>query len=399
MFRRTNVYVSALILLVLAGCQDSGPFALDRDFEKGPEFELFDGGWAAVLEGPSGEPNRVVNGGFVDSPSFAGWTETTTPVAVGGFAAWSVGEFGPPTFLALPHPESLDASDPPDLVGATMTGLNVDTRLTQSIDLSGVIAGSTITLAYKNRFKSFAPPPIFPSGWEAGSHDYRVEVGPAGGPATVLFQASRDGAPFFSGGGTAATAFYVPESFEISEFAGSIVELAFIMEVGPPMIVDLDDVLIFVVPPAGDDGPVAFDDLTITDAKVKLKKKKSDKDEFEIKKGEFTLGGASDGFDLDTEDVIITFGDLDPFTIEAGSFVRDDGDDGKWKFRGKKPGITHVDIRDDGRFKIKGKDLDLSEVVDLKDEAGRTVTFTLTIGDDTGSLVIDFDKKGRFKDK
>ena len=126
---------------------------------------------------------------------------------------------------------------------------------------------------------------------------------------------------------------------------------------------DLDDVEIFVVPGGGDPNPVDFTALTVTDAKVKIHKKRKkdkhpkDKDEFEIKKGQLTLGDDFDGFDLDTEDLTITFGDLE-WTIPAGSFVRDDDDDdddddGKWKFRSKRPDDLHIDIRDDGRVRVK----------------------------------------------
>lgn len=65
MFRRFSACVSVMVLLVLAGCQDSGPLGLEGDVEKGPAFELFDGGWAAVhANGLSGFPNLLHNGGL-----------------------------------------------------------------------------------------------------------------------------------------------------------------------------------------------------------------------------------------------------------------------------------------------------------------------------------------------
>ena len=182
-------------------------------------------------------------------------------------------------------------------------------------------------------------PPRTPAG-EQKYREERVEIDDGGGPV-VLWNAADDGAPAFSGaGGTATTALYVSESFDISAFAGSTVELRFVIAAGPGLIVDLDDILIY----------------------VKL------------------------------EEVTIEFGDFS-VTFEAGSFVRDDDDDeGGWKLRRKKPGITKVKIGDDGEFEVRGKELDLGEL----DFPG-DITFTLTIGDDTGSFDIPFDKKGKFE--
>ena len=68
----------------------------------------------------------------------------------------------------------------------------------------------------------------------------------------------------------------------------------------------------------------------------------------------------------------------------------------KWKFRGKKPGITKFELKANGDYKVKAKGLNLSGL-----ELGHDhpVTFTLTIGDDFGSVDIPFDKKGKFKRK
>lgn len=358
MFRRTLGYVSALIVLVLAGCQDSGPFGLDRNFEKGPEFELFDGGWASLHVG---FPNLLTNGGFEDGlltgwtalpPSPLNWEVTSEAANSGSFGLSGRGEF-----LLLRQPVNL-----PD---------------------------ATIKLSWFHRYENTSAAPI----WSSTLYKVQVVGGDLG--AVTVWDAADLGAPPVSGGG--AVAAYEQIEVDISFMKNtSNVGLVFVAEAPDEFFLDLDDIEIYVVPDGGGAVDVPFLEFGVTDAKVKLKKK-SDKDEFEIKKGEFTLGDASDGFDLDTEDITITFGELE-FTIEAGSFVRndddDDDDDGKWKFRGKKPGITHVDIRDDGRFKIKAKDLDLSEF-----DLDEPVTFTLTIGDDTGTFDIEFDGKGRFKVK
>lgn len=73
-----------------------------------------------------------------------------------------------------------------------------------------------------------------------------------------------------------------------------------------------------------------------------------DKDEFEFE-GRITLGKGNDGIDPDDEGVMVEFGDYS-VTIPTGSFHRD-RHDRKWQFRGRKPGITHVDIGDDGKFR------------------------------------------------
>ena len=264
--------------------------------------------------------------------------------------------------------------------------------LTQNVDLPDE---ATIKIAWSHRYENSSPVPI----WSVALYKVQLVV-PGVALPVDLWNGADLSAPPVSGGGT--TPSYERVEVDISVYRNTNeVGLIFVAQSPDQFTLDLDDIEIYVVPGGGD--AVDFTGLTITDAKVKIHKpkkhdkKKKDKDEFEIKKGQLTLGDAFDGFDLLTEDLIITFGDLDPFTIPAGDLHRDKHDR-KWQFRGKKPGITHVDIDDKGKFKVKAKGLDLS-FIDLKDKDRDPVTFTLTIGDDTGSFDIDFDKKGKFKRK
>ena len=104
-------------------------------------------------------------------------------------------------------------------------------------------------------------------------------------------------------------------------------------------------------------------------------KEKLANDEFEIK-GSFALGEDSDGFDLSSENVIVTF---DGFTetIPAGSFLPFGDDEQGLRFKGEKGGVTKVTIRDDGRFEVKAKGLDLSGI-----DFENPVPFSLQLGDE-----------------
>ncbi|GMR14356.1 MAG: hypothetical protein BMS9Abin29_2607 [Gemmatimonadota bacterium] len=439
MVRRTSAFVSALIVLVLAGCQDSGPFGLVEPIDDGQEaFDLkalIDaarkverpvappwnpptievGGPAAVH---AGFPNLLANGGF-ENGDFSGWSVQATGTGIPGTAlAWQVGATEDPVSQAahapFPHTEPLANSG---LAGASAVQAgSTNHLLVQDVVLP---VAPTITISWQHRFKNFFPevgPPGAPT-WFMVAMDYRVELqDPVGGLLRVLWQASLVQPPPFSGGGNRGRANYEFETFDISEFSGQAIRLAFVIEANAgPLFVDIDDVEIFaVLAPGGTPTPVAFDDFDVEKAKVKLHKPKKheeenddedgkDRDQFEVE-GEFTLGDASDGFDLLTEDLTITFGDLE-FVIDAGSLVRerdhddhdddaddDDDDEGGWRFRGEKPGITGIEIEDDGRFKVKAEGLDLSDI-DLEDP----VTFTLMLGDDAGSFDIDFDRRGKFE--
>lgn len=128
-----------MVLLVLAGCQDSGPFGLDGDVEKGPAFELFDGGWAAVHD-----PSRPVHNGGFESGFFAPeWTATITG---GGVGLWKIGAKDlSPVLPAADHSEDLPNSG---LVGVSASGVNgAVLTLSQIVDLPPISGGAVINLA------------------------------------------------------------------------------------------------------------------------------------------------------------------------------------------------------------------------------------------------------------
>lgn len=107
-------------------------------------------------------------------------------------------------------------------------------------------------------------------------------------------------------------------------------------------------------------------------------------------RGGFQLGATSNGIDVLNEDVTVIF-DKFTETIPAGSFFRDDDDEG-FQFNGASGGITQINIRDDGRFRVRARGLDLSGI-DLNNPA----PFSLQIANDLGETEIPFDNKGRFR--
>ena len=111
-------------------------------------------------------------------------------------------------------------------------------------------------------------------------------------------------------------------------------------------------------------------------------------DEAEVK-GNFLLGLDND-VDVPNQDVVIIFDGL-TITIPAGSFTRDDDDEG-WIVKDFPDGVGKVEIRDDGRFKVEFKDLDLP-LTDLTDP----VDFSLQIGSNIGQFLISFDDEGEFE--
>ena len=106
--------------------------------------------------------------------------------------------------------------------------------------------------------------------------------------------------------------------------------------------------------------------------------------------GSFDLSSISDGIDVLNEDVTVRF---DGFTdtIPAGSFFRDDADQG-FRFGGASGGITRVTIRDDGKFEVDAQGLDLSSI-----NLSSPVHFSLRIDDDFGETTISLDSEGRFR--
>ncbi len=111
-----------------------------------------------------------------------------------------------------------------------------------------------------------------------------------------------------------------------------------------------------------------------------------DGDEFEVE-GMFVLGTGSDGIDVLNEDVIVTLHRYSQ-TIPAGSFFRDDDDEG-FEFD---DGVLQVEIRDDGEFEVKGEGLDLSGI-----DLTNPVAFSLQIGNDIGQTMIPFDDEGEYE--
>ena len=86
---------------------------------------------------------------------------------------------------------------------------------------------------------------------------------------------------------------------------------------------------------------VEFSEFTIEEARVRLGRGR-----FEIR-GRLALGAGSDGIDPLNEDVTVMFGPVFQETIPAGSFVRDDDDEGFQFDVDDVSGVEQVDIRDD----------------------------------------------------
>ena len=134
----------------------------------------------------------------------------------------------------------------------------------------------------------------------------------------------------------------------------------------------------------------AFD---IEEAEVELEEDEANSDEFEVE-GRFELGDNSDGIDPLNEEVIVTFAGFSQ-TIPAGSFIRDDDDEGfEFEVEGDVSGIKEIEIRDDGEFEVEGRGLDLGGI-----DFANPVPFSLQIGNDLGETEIPFaeEDEGEFE--
>lgn len=105
-------------------------------------------------------------------------------------------------------------------------------------------------------------------------------------------------------------------------------------------------------------------------------------------RGRFALGAASDGIAPLTEEVEITLGSHH-WTVPAGSFVRNDENDG-FQFLGTFSPLKQVVIRDDGGFRVMASELNLPVV-----DAANPLSFFLRIGNDEGSMSIAYAERGR----
>lgn len=146
-------------------------------------------------------------------------------------------------------------------------------------------------------------------------------------------------------------------------------------------------------PPSPPAGPGEDATLDIKRASLDLKghhkgKKHGRDDKFSVD-AEFVLSEDSDGIDLLTEDVEVTFGAFS-VTIPAGSFKQSGKKKGK-KFTFKDKTLK-IEFHTKGRLKIKGKKVDLSAV---DPEAPIIVGFR--VGNDSGSATITLDRRGKFK--
>ena len=128
---------------------------------------------------------------------------------------------------------------------------------------------------------------------------------------------------------------------------------------------------------------IPFAITTIKEAEVELEAQPL-ADEAEVG-GTFLLG-PNNIVDVANQDVTITFGEL-TVTIPAGSFVRDDDNNG-FVIEGL-PGIDEVKIWDDGSFEVEWEDLDL-----LLASFDDPVDFTLQIGANIGLFSIQLDPGG-----
>lgn len=140
---------------------------------------------------------------------------------------------------------------------------------------------------------------------------------------------------------------------------------------------------------------VPFASLSIDRAKIEFERGAT-RDRFDLW-GRFELGPSSNGIAPLTEDVDITFGPVHQ-TIPAGSFARDDDDDG-YIFNSHAPGIKQVQLRDNGVFRVRAAQVDLG---DMPMSRKSSVTFGLGIGDDQGTAVVQLHKappRGRRDDR
>lgn len=134
---------------------------------------------------------------------------------------------------------------------------------------------------------------------------------------------------------------------------------------------------------------IPFDPFDIDRARVELDRGAT-RDRFRVQ-GVFELGAGNNGIDVLNEDVTVTFDGFTETIIPAGSFFRDDDDEG-FQYNGFPVGIKRISIRDDGKFEVRARGLDLSGI-----DLDNPVPFSLQIGDDFGETEITFDDKGRFR--
>ncbi len=146
------------------------------------------------------------------------------------------------------------------------------------------------------------------------------------------------------------------------------------------------------------DGIISDEDLSlleqlialraIVSAEIVIKEAKTKDEEIEIE-GYFEVGDDSDGIDVLNEAITITVNEFSHM-IPAGSFTRDDDDEG-FEYKDVFNGIEiKVEIRDDGEFEVELEDIDGFDLTN-------PVSFSLQIGNDIGNTLIPFNAKGRFK--
>jgi hypothetical protein len=141
------------------------------------------------------------------------------------------------------------------------------------------------------------------------------------------------------------------------------------------------------------DGPsrVRFRGLCIDRAAVNDHETDGDgpdgKDRFTVE-GRFALGRTSNGLDVPAESVTVRFGTFAQ-TVPGGAFSRAHD---VYRFKGKAPGLTKLEVGTDGTFSLTARGLALGNTA-----VEQPVTFALHIGDDYGETTIPLDRHGRFK--
>jgi hypothetical protein len=111
------------------------------------------------------------------------------------------------------------------------------------------------------------------------------------------------------------------------------------------------------------------------------------KDRFTVE-GRFATGRASNGLDIAAESVTVHFGAFAQ-TVPGHAFSRSRHE---YRFTGRPPGLTKLEVGVDGTFRLTARGLDL-------DDPGieRPVSFALHLGDDYGEAQIPLDRHGRFR--
>ena len=130
---------------------------------------------------------------------------------------------------------------------------------------------------------------------------------------------------------------------------------------------------------------VAFDDLTIEKAKVKLHRSTGTRDRVQVE-GELTLGEDSNGIDPVNEKVVVTVGStsisIDDGFVAVGSGFEFEGTIGGVDVKME---IEQTDI-DTFEFKVKAKGLSITDI-------SNPVEITLRIGDDIGTAPVRLEGK------